>query len=618
MYRSPAPGLRSSVTVFLTGGLLLAAGCAGIRPGPEGEAAWVASTLEEMSLRQQVASMVTVAVTAGFMHVDDPARVRVERQVRELEVGGVAMWGGDPYDQALVIDRLQDIAPRPLLVATDNEWGLGMRVGGSSSFPKAMALGATADTLLARQTGYITGLESRAVGIHMGYGPVADVNNNPLNPIINIRSFGEDPDLVAEIAVAWHRGAQRAGMLTTAKHFPGHGDVDVDSHIDLPVVEGDLERLERVELPPFKALIEQGVDAVMVAHLWLPAFDQEMIPATLSRNVVQGYLRAELGFRGLVVTDAMRMGAVVRNFGVGEAAVRAVEAGVDMLLLPVDAEATIDAIEKAVLSGRITAERIADSARRILAAKGRVGLHLRRQVPLAEVERVVGDPRVETLARTISRASMTLVRNREGLIPLGEGSAPAPRDTSRWTMGQPPRAEGPFTFRHADRIDSQRVVFLGLSSDPGSGEVGRTFFSGLRGLFPEAETFSLYPETDAARAAEVLRSVERASLVVAAVFSRVRDQKGHAAVVEPHAALLRYAAGRGIPVAVAAFGPPYFLMQFPGVDAYLAAYDYTSLAQTSAAEVFRGETGARGRLPVSLPGLYRSGYGLSAGPLPAP
>ncbi|MCK4772811.1 MAG: beta-N-acetylglucosaminidase, partial [Candidatus Latescibacteria bacterium] len=203
-----------------------------------------------MSLREQAASLVVAAVTARFSHVDSPERLRTESMVRDLGIGGIAMWGGDPYDEALVIARLQELAPVPLLVATDNEWGLGQRIGGSSLFPKAMALGATRDTALARRIGYITGLESRAIGIHMGYSPVADVNNNPLNPIISVRSFGEDPDLVIRMAGAWARGAREAGMLVTAKHFPGHGDVSVDSHIELPIVDVDMQRLNRVELAP--------------------------------------------------------------------------------------------------------------------------------------------------------------------------------------------------------------------------------------------------------------------------------------------------------------------------------------------------------------------------------
>lgn len=605
--------------------LPLVSGCARFRLGPdpmspEGRERWVETTLDGMSLRQQAASLVVAAVTAGYSHADSPQRLRVESLVRDLGIGGIAMWGGDPWDEALVIDGLQRLAPLPLLVAADNEWGLAMRVGGSSRFPRAMALGAAADTLLAYEAGLVTGTETRALGIHLGYGPVADVNNNPDNPIISIRSFGEDPGLVARLALAWAQGARRAGMLTTAKHFPGHGDVSVDSHIDLPVVAVSRERLDAIELYPFRELVAWGIDAIMVAHLWLPAFDpDERIPASLSRNVLQRFLREELGYQGLVVTDALRMGALVRNFDPEEVAVRAIEAGVDLLLLPVDPERTVDALVAAVASGRLEAGRIREAAGRSLRAKARLGLHVRRTVPLAEVERIVGDPRVDLLAATIARRAVTVVKNDHDLLPLGIGTGPAVPDTGPYGRLAPPMAEGPFTPRRPAAPELRAagdggVLFLGLSTDPGSGPVGSAFFAPLRELYPNARHFSLYPDTGRREAAEVMRAVEQSSLVVAAVFSRVRDRKGHAAVLEAHAALLRYIASRGTPTAVAAFGPPYFLRQFPNVAAYVAAYDYSEQAQRAAGEVFLGSVGARGRLPVSLPGLYPVGWGLNVGP----
>jgi beta-glucosidase-like glycosyl hydrolase len=610
--------------------LLFLSGCAGLGLGsaadsPEGQTRWVQRTLDGMTLRQQAASLVVVAVTAGYAHVDSPERLRIEGLVRDLGIGGIAMWGGDPYDEALVIDRLQRLAPIPLLVGTDNEWGLAMRVGGSSSFPKAMALGATRDTALARESGFVTGRETRAIGIHMGYGPVADVNNNPDNPIISIRSFGEDPMQVARMARAWARGARAAGMLVTPKHFPGHGDVSVDSHIDLPVVPVDMERLNQVELVPFRQLVEQGVDAIMVAHLWLPAFNpDETVPASLSGQVIEGLLRGELGFEGLVVTDALRMGALVQHYGPEEVAVRAVEAGVDMLLLPVDAARTVDAIVSAVESGRISADRVRRAASRALTAKARVGLHVRRTVPLEQVDRVVGDPGIADLAEAIARRSITVVKNEGDMLPLGAGGVPAPPDTTRYGRFMPPMALGPFQSRldrelqpepvGQDTSRGARVLFLGLSSDPGSGPLGSAFFRELRQIFPRARHRSLYPDYDREEAAAVMAAVDSSDLVVAAVFSRVRDQKGHAAVLESHAALLRYISARGTPTAVAAFGPPYFLRQFPAVTAYVTAYDYTDRAQRAAGGVFLGAIAARGRLPVSLPGLYPVGWGIRVGP----
>ncbi len=540
---------------IVTIALLSSTGCTFFHRGPdpmspEGQALWVEETLAGMSGREKVASLIGIAVTAGFAHVDDPGRISIEALVGDLGVGCIAMWGGNPYDEAITIARLQEIARVPLLVAADNEWGLAQRIDGTTLFPKAMALGAAGDTALARAMGYVTGAETRAIGIHMGYAPVADVNNNPLNPIISVRSFGEDPDLVYRMAYAWSYGARQAGMLTTAKHFPGHGDTSVDSHIDLPIVGVSMERLEQMELAPFRALVESGgIDAIMTAHLWVSAFDpDETIPASLSVNITRRYLREDLGFEGLIVTDALRMGAVVQNYGVEEAAVMAVRAGADLLLLPADATRSVDGILRAVREGRLDQEFVNTAARRILAVKARLGLHLRRSVPVNDIDRIVGDPAVRELAGIIASRSITVVKNEGEILPLGQGKGVSATGTGRYASLAPPTVEGPFTPRHdiSSGGAAGRVVFLALSSDPGSGAVGGAFFSPLRELYPDARHLTLYPEPGREEAEEVLSIVEDAALVVVAVVSRVRDQKGHAAVVDEHASLLRYIAGSGI------------------------------------------------------------------------
>ncbi len=612
-------GLLLLLLVLLLG--TLDSGCTLFRLGrdplsPAAQERWIEDTLAGMNLREQVASLVVIEVVAGFANENDPERRRIEALVSETGVGGIAMWHGDPWDEALTIARLQDLAPRPLLVAADNEWGLSQRVRESSTFPKAMALGATRDTALARAAGFVTGRETRAVGIHMGYAPVADVNSNPLNPIISVRSFGEDPGLVSRLAVAWARGARSAGILTTAKHFPGHGNVSVDSHVELPVVEADRERLDRVELAPFRALIADGVEAVMTAHLWVTALDpSETVPASISENVTARLLREELGFDGLIVTDALRMGAIVRHYGVEEAAVRTIAAGADLILLPADTHRSIEGIMVAVQEGRLEPDLITRAARRLLTVKARLGLHVERHPPLNAVDRAVADPAALHLARTIAERAVTVIRNEGDLLPLGTGSAPAAVERGEWTSLAPPRRAGPFTPRHL-ALDPDRVLFLGLSSDPGSGPVGREFFEPLRSLYPGARHLWLYPGSTRAQTEAVLSAVENASLTLTAVVSRVRDQKGHAAVLDEHARLLTYIAARRIPTVVAAFGPPYFLMQFPTVTAYLAAYDYGPVAQRAAGEVVLGAVGARGRLPVSLPGLYEIGWGITVGPEP--
>jgi beta-glucosidase len=339
--------------------------------------------LDRLTLRQQIAQMVVVRASGFLMDPQirypawEPIAPVLESWIGELGVGGVILLGGSAAEIALRTHEFQTWAPIPLLIAADIEEGVGQRFAGATQGPPLMAIGAVAQRDLAqaidlaRQYGALTADEARAIGLNWLLGPVVDVNNNPDNPVINVRSFGDDPAIVGQLAAAYIAGARQRPILTAAKHFPGHGDTAIDSHLELPVIPHDRARLAAIELPPFAAAIAAGVDAVMSAHLQIPALDSTY-PATLSRSILTDLLRTELGFDGLIVTDALVMGAIARRYGANEAPVLAVEAGADILLMPVDPPGAIEAVAQAVESGRIAPERIRESVERIWRSKARI------------------------------------------------------------------------------------------------------------------------------------------------------------------------------------------------------------------------------------------------------
>jgi beta-glucosidase-like glycosyl hydrolase len=433
--RSPELAMTARLLAALIGAGMLAVACS--RPVPPTTAAspadgragadqplraterdWVETTLASLSLREKVGQLVMPWVGGEYTAVDSPEFDRLLEWVESQRVGGLILSVGLPHSYAAKLNELQRRAEVPLLVASDMENGPGMRLsgiyslphllpqGGGTAFPPVMALGATGSEQLAYELGRVLGREARAVGVHITFGPVLDVNSNPANPIINTRSFGEDPELVSRLGVAYIRGARAEGLMTTAKHFPGHGDTSEDSHIELPVITADRARLDSVELPPFRAAVDAGIDGVMTAHIALPGVEGEgALPATLSPYFMSEVLRGEMGFAGLLFTDAMTMGGVVDEFGGGaEVLVRALEAGADILLMPRDVAEAVNAVVHAVETRRVTESRIDASVRRLLEAKARAGLHQGREVSLVGVDRVVGRARPHRPRRDRRRA----------------------------------------------------------------------------------------------------------------------------------------------------------------------------------------------------------------------
>ncbi|HET8647829.1 MAG TPA: glycoside hydrolase family 3 N-terminal domain-containing protein, partial [Vicinamibacteria bacterium] len=573
--RPPAPAPPPARTPPLGSGPAPAPAAAPTPPASR----WARETLARLTLEQKVAQMIGVRAFGLYRHPSSKESRQLRRDVQTLGVGSVCVFESEVESVPRVVNELQQLARVPLLVSADMERGIAFRVRrGAVPLPYAMAIGATRSEDAARFMGEVAAREGRALGVHWALAPVADVNSNPANPVINIRSFGEDPELVGRMVAAFVRGARAGGLLTTAKHFPGHGDTELDSHMKLAMVGGDRARIESVELPPFQRAIEAGVDAVMLGHVAVPSLDPSNTPATLS-PAITGLLRHPMGFQGLVVTDALEMVEVYAAW-TGEAAVRAVQSGADVMLLPTSAEVAVQALVRAVRDGTLSERRIDESVLRILQTKERLGLHQARLVDPAALGRSVARPEDVEQALAVARSSITVVRNEGGVLPL--------------------KADEPLKLLHlvmsSERMDG--AVSLGIPE------------SELAERRIPAETMFLGPEVSDERAREILARAPEFTHVLASSFVRVGAFRGTTEMSESGARLLRALAGSGRRVIVVSYGSPYLLRQFPQVPVYVCAYGWAESSQRAAMSALFGEHAVGGKLPVTLPDLYPYGHGL--------
>jgi beta-N-acetylhexosaminidase len=540
---------------------------------------WARETLARLTLAEKAAQLVGVRAQGLYRSPHSSEARRLRELVRSLKVGTLVVFDSEVESLPRVLNELQSVSDLPLLVASDMERGMAFRVRrGVVPLPYAMAVAATRSEDAARFTGEVAAREGRALGVQWAFAPVADVNSNPGNPVINIRSYGEDPELVARLTVAFIRGAHAGGLLVTAKHFPGHGDTAVDSHLQLATVQAPREQLERVDLLPFRRALAEGVDAVMLGHIAAPALDPSGAPATLSAPIGE-LLRTGMGFQGLIVTDALDM-AGARSAWTGEAAVRAVQAGADLILLPPDPEVAVQSLVRAVREGLLTEQRIDLSVLRILQTKERLGLARQRFVNPDGLGANVDRPADEERALEIARRSITLVRNEGGVLPL--------------------HAEAPV-----------RVLHLVLSSDVRNDAIQGIPEEELARRGIPVETVALGPEVSEETIARLVERAAGFSHVLASCFVRVVGAKGTAEMSPSLARLLRALSGTGRPVIAISFGSPYLLQQFPVVSAYVCAYGSAQSSQRAAVGALFGEYAVDGRLPVTLPELYPYGHGLS-------
>jgi beta-N-acetylhexosaminidase len=569
---------------------------------------WVHKTLRSLTLDEKIGQMIVAEANVVFWNREGVEYKKLRHHILDNKVGGVILFRSQVWPAAVVTNRWQEMAKVPLLISADLEMGPGMRLDDTPWWAPNMAVAATGDPNLARLQGEATALQGRAVGVNWLLAPVADVNNNPDNPVINTRSYGEDPTAVAEFTSAFIEGAQGAGAMACAKHFPGHGDTATDSHIGLPMVDVSRGRLERLELVPFRAAIAAGVGSIMSAHIALPQIETTLaapvrnlsereaaaaeflsrtesgearvtLPSTLSPKIMTGLLREEMKFDGLIVTDALSMAGIAARYTPAQAAVRSLKAGADVITKSPDIDAAIAGIKEAVAKGEITEARIDASVERILRAKAALGLNVNRAVDLREVDRVMSNPRFNEIAQQIADRSITLVRDEQRRLPL---------DPNGRLLN--------ITFTDED--------------DPA---ITKVFVDELRSRAPQTESLLLDLHTTESNVSHLLTLLDEVKFdaVIFSVAVRARSGKGSVALPPIGKRLSDELIKRKLPLTVISFGNPYLLATMPDAPSYLLAYSPFAVSQRAAAKAVFGAIEIGGKLPVAIPGLYPRGHGLS-------
>jgi beta-N-acetylhexosaminidase len=540
---------------------------------------WVEKTLKNLTLREKIGQMINMPLNADYANVGSEKFAEMRRQIEQNKVGGFTLFRGEANSIAALTNEAQKLSKIPLFFSADYERGLRMQSRTGTPFTTNMGVAATGDVQAAYRQGKIICEEMRAIGANWLFAPVADINNNPDNPVINIRSFGADAKTVGEYVTALSQGAKAGRCLSTLKHFPGHGDTATDSHIGLSVVPLDRARLDSVEFVPFKMAIAGGVDSVMTAHLAAPKVTGDELPGTLNPKITTEILRKELKFNGIVTTDSMEMGAITKNFPNGESAVMAIKAGADVVLFPPNPEKAIEAVEAAIKRGDITEDRINDSVRRLLVAKYRLGLVQNRFVDLAKVNELVEKPENVHEADQTAEKSITLLRNDKEMLPLTKDSA-------------------------------NKSLFIVIAADDDAVE-GAAFTPEIMRRAPKAKIIRFDPRTTKEEYEKAIADAKNYNSIVLVPFVKRAALKGTVALPDNQTAFVKQILTMNNKnIGVVAFGSPYLLRQFPEAKTYVVTYAIEEVAQNAAVKALLGEVPFRGKLPVNIPNLYGIGAGI--------
>ena len=568
---------------------------------------WAEKTLRGLSVEEKVGQVFMIWCRASFLNVESAEYLQFLEDMKKYHVGSFAMsvhvdgpflLRTEPYETAELLNRLQKASKLPLLFAADFERGVSTRLMGSTNFPHAMAFGADGNLDDAQNFGRITAQEARAVGVHWNFFPDADVNSNPANPIINTRSFGEDPKQVGDLATAYIKGAREGGMLTTVKHFPGHGDTATDSHLGVASVGGDRAHLDSIELPPFRQAIAAGVDSVMVAHVTVPALDSDPNHvASISPAVVSDLLEKQLGFKGVIVTDALDMAGLTHLFAnnIGRAAVEAFKAGNDLLIIPADLGASYVSMLNAVRLGEISKERLDHSVLKILKLKGSLNLDRSRTVDLNAISTAVGKPENIAFGQHVADSAITLVRDNGKVLPLKS------KGTAKGGL--------PYMTKEETHNQTLAVIF----SDDVRTESGRAFGREFRARIPDARVIYVDPRFAAGMSDEVLKAVDEAETVVGAVYVIPNAGKvgNSVAMADATGTLLQQMLDHGAgKTAIVAMGNPYLASDFPKIENYMCTFSNATVSEVAAIKALFGEIPIRGHLPVTIPNIAQRGAGL--------
>ncbi|MGE5412523.1 MAG: glycoside hydrolase family 3 N-terminal domain-containing protein, partial [Clostridiales bacterium] len=541
---------------------------------------WVENTLDHMTTYEKCAQMIMPWVESGFMNHEDPKYKRLMHLVKDLKVGGLIFFEGDIFNQILLTNELQHQTEIPLLIGADFERGIGMRLKDALEFPYNMAVAAADDTSLTYQMGKAVAQEARAIGVVQNYAPMGDININSQNPIINIRSYSDDKEIISRHMLAFIKGSQEENMLTTAKHFPGHGATDLDSHKDLPLISLSKDHFENNDLVPFRNAIAAGVKSVMVGHLEVPAYEKTKgLPATLSESIITDLLKKKLGFTGLVVTDAMNMHGVTKKFKPAEATIKAVEAGNDIVLFPPNEDAAINALYHAVETSVISIDRINYSVRKILAAKKWLQIDKDKFISFNDVSGEINKKAHLRLAQDIADKSITLLKNRNNIIPLN-----------------PALYKRPVSICMNDLSYQKDYYFQDI----------------VKEKFPSVSEYQLGKRSSVRQYKEVLKIAEKADLILMPMYVRVRAFTNSEKLEEKQVSFIRELAKLNKPVIYMSLENPYILSEFPEVGTYLCSYGAPKVSQLAMLKALTGEIPISGKLPISIPNTsFKSGSGIN-------
>ncbi|MFH1196677.1 MAG: glycoside hydrolase family 3 N-terminal domain-containing protein [bacterium] len=540
---------------------------------------WVDNVISKLSLKEKIAQMIMPYAFANDPVTDSTNMKRLEKLVSEYKVGGILFLTGDIISQVKITNKLQELSDIPLLISADYERGLGMRLSEAVIFPYNMAFGAAGDPNLSYLAGKATAIEGRALGVHINFAPVLDVNHEYKNPIINIRSYSSDPNLIAWQANSYIKGINDGGMISTGKHFPGHGATSIDSHSDLPIILESRQMFDNVDLIPFKAAIKSGVRAIMIGHLEIPALESTTgLPATFSRKITTKLLQEDLKFSGLVITDAMNMLSIQKYYSSEEAGKLAVLAGNDIILFPVNAYSTIEGIYNAVVSGEIPEARIDHSVRKILSAKKGLHLDKRKYIDTLEVKTILNQKSHWRLSKEIAEKSITLLKDEKKLLPIDPGD-----------------------------YYSTAVIVLSDSKT----EKDYPFQKHVENNFNYVKSTVLNLVSKDEEYESALELVKKSKLVLLPAYVNVKDFSGSVEINEKHLEFIKEVVALDKSTVVISFGNPYIITEFPEVGTYLCAYGEAFVSQRAMLDALLGRNKISGTLPISIPGTeFDVGYGI--------
>ena len=541
---------------------------------------WAESTLDKLTLREKIAQMMVYRMNMHYLNYNSDEWKEIENLISSDGIGILHIWFGETGSALTMLNKIQRESKIPILVEADIESGLGRRYPGAVTLPPMMAIAATGNSKFAYEAGRISAEESRGVGIHFNLAPVVDVNNNPKNPIINTRSFGEHPDSVIKYSREFIKGLHEHGMLTTAKHFPGHGDTETDSHSSLAQIPSDSARLWQIELPPFKNAIESGVDAIMVAHVNSPEYQiHSEDPATLSKFWIQDVLRSKMKFDGVIITDAMDMGGIVKKYSDSYALIETIKAGSDIIIQNNQMKKSIDLVEKAVKNGIISEQRINASTLKVLKMKERLGLHKNKIISMDDTHMSVGKKSNFDLASEIGNRSITLVKNNDNILPL----EPKSNDT----------------FYIVDLYDG--------ANNHNESIVTKS----LRENGYKVRSFQIDKSDSLIVANHILDQIPSDGLVLLNAYANPVEWKENIFLPSVEADFINRLIKKCSTVIITSFGSPYLIQDFPEAPVYICAYKGSSVMQKAFLNALMGESDINGILPVTIPGIAKRGSGIN-------